>query len=164
MVHLHQNVRHHRALVQDKTHEPGIHPFHRTEYCHHGPLMQKKFECLRFYNFEDPKIDRLLEQALRLAALCLGWWTKSVIYPTLIRKPLQINKIEIKTYSYFNHRNRQISFPMFDSWLNGWPWFFRTKFLRKIFDRICDVSAIPFRARFDITTVSSSFYQLQNHL
>lgn len=72
MVRLHQNVRLHRAPVQDKRHEPGIHPFHRKEYCHHGPLMQKKFEYLRFYNFEDPKIIQLLEEALRLAALCLG--------------------------------------------------------------------------------------------
>ena len=60
MVRLHQNVRLHRAPVQDKMHEPGIRPFHRTEYCHRGPLTQKKFEYLHFYNFEDPKIIQFL--------------------------------------------------------------------------------------------------------
>ena len=161
MVRLHQSVRLRRAPVQDKMHEPDIRPFHRTEYCHHGPWTQKKFEYLHFYNFEDPKIISLLNSLSNWLSPMIGWerHLASTNWETS-----QVNKNRNETYGYFNHRNRQISFPMFDSWLNGWPWFFRTKFFRKIFDRICDVSAIPFRARFDITTVSSSFYQLQTDL
>ena len=68
------------------------------------------------------------------------------------------------TYCYFDHWNWQISFPMFDSWLNGWPWFFRTKFFCKIFDRICYISAVPFRARFNVTTVPPGFYKLISNL
>ena len=56
MVRPRQNVHLRRDPGLDKMHEQDIHPFRRMEYCHHGLLMQMKFEYLHFYNFEDPKI------------------------------------------------------------------------------------------------------------
>lgn len=55
MVRLRQNVHLRRDPDQDKMRAQDIHPFHQTEYYHHGLLMQMKFEYLHFYNFEDPE-------------------------------------------------------------------------------------------------------------